>query len=158
MIVFYVRLQNTLSQASGQVKMKIFRQKCRACGGNIKYEEPIFRDDTVQIVLHNLVQKILWNCYGEGNRTSPIREPVAEGFLEGPHERRYCEACEHGWCMEKARTISLDQPFLQKESLVRPASLVQPIEQAGSWWSCSEMVCLLVVILVIIAFLLNSIK
>ncbi|XP_042315626.1 receptor-transporting protein 3-like [Sceloporus undulatus] len=147
-IVFYMQLTRNIL---GQVRMKIYRQKCRVCG-NIKYEEPSFRDDTVQFVLHNLVQKILEKCYGEVSRTAPMREPLAEDFLEGPHERKNCEACKDGWCMEKTPLIL--------ESRVMPASVVQPSEQVGSSWSSSEMACLLVavIILVIIAFLPDSIK
>nr|XP_020633363.1 receptor-transporting protein 3-like isoform X2 [Pogona vitticeps] len=80
-IVFHVHLDCS----SGQVKMRVFGQKCNRCASP-KYEEPSFQDDTVVFVLHNLVHKILQNCYRESRVLLPLPPPVSEDLLEGPHK------------------------------------------------------------------------
>ncbi|XP_054840055.1 receptor-transporting protein 3-like [Eublepharis macularius] len=85
------------SQSQGQVKMRIFRQKCQKCK-NAKYEMPVFSEEAVEKLLQNLTLKILKKCYGESSKSNQFFKPVAEEEVEGPHDRRNCEACQEGMC------------------------------------------------------------
>ncbi|XP_062987484.1 receptor-transporting protein 3-like [Elgaria multicarinata webbii] len=145
-IVFHMQLlQTILGQALGQVKMRVFGQKCRVCHSK-KYAAPTFSDEMVQCVLHNLVQKILEKCYGKGNRFDPLCRPVAEGVVEGPHDKDNCEACEHGVCLAQAAPAFRGQPLQWEGSFVRPTSSVQPTEAERSWWTCCKILVFLLLV------------
>lgn len=105
---FHMRLEKSeWSSNQGQVKMKIFRQKCHRCL-KAQYEEPIFSDEAAQKLLHNLALKILEKCYREPQKHSQFVKHDAEEDVDGPHDRDNCEACEKGICSGR--------PLLRAES------------------------------------------
>nr|XP_056705900.1 receptor-transporting protein 3-like [Euleptes europaea] len=112
-IRFHMRLDKSRwGQSQGQVKVRIFSQKCRRCT-KAKYEEPIFSEEAVQKLLHNLSLKILEKCYGQSQKSFYFLKPDVEENVEGPHDRDNCEACKEGICL--ARLASTAQPTQQEE-------------------------------------------
>ncbi|XP_077204151.1 receptor-transporting protein 3-like isoform X2 [Paroedura picta] len=114
-ILFHLRLERSWPQNQGQVKMWMFRQKCRRCT-MAAYEEPNFDEEARDTVLHNLVSTILEKSYGEPQR--PRRPCAVEGIQEGPHDKLNCEACKHGMCTEirTSRPMAIHSSLAPSES------------------------------------------
>lgn len=91
-LLFYMKLQLSF----GQVKMHIFRQKCKVCNC-ATYEQPIFLVENVEVAIKCLVNRIRQKFY-----KVPVedfsRDFVRDGRQDGPHDRDNCEACSKGIC------------------------------------------------------------
>ncbi|KAL8188278.1 UNVERIFIED_CONTAM: hypothetical protein K2H54_064563 [Gekko kuhli] len=104
LVRFHMRLETSrwgLSQ--GLVKMRTFRQRCHSCL-KVKFEEPIFSEEAVRKLLHNLVLKILEKCYEEPQKSWQFFKHDAEEDVDGPHDRDHCEACQEGVCSARPAT------------------------------------------------------
>lgn len=94
-------------QGWGMVWMRIFRQKCRHCP-NPRLEDPEFSLETVEMILHNLVIKILQYFYNKPVQPSDLLEIVVDTPVTGPHDSAHCEACQLGICNRSQRAPALD--------------------------------------------------
>ncbi|XP_060098729.1 receptor-transporting protein 3-like [Heteronotia binoei] len=130
-ILFHIRFLGSWDQNQGQVKMWMFRQKCRRCT-MARYEEPVFSEKALETILHNLAWKILEKSYGEAKRNP--RPCDVEEVVEGPHDERNCEACQHGMCVEthtpwpKAKPTYPAPSMERKENFTRSASFAPSTE------------------------------
>ncbi|GCB63475.1 hypothetical protein scyTo_0013208 [Scyliorhinus torazame] len=94
LILFNMRLQN----GTGVVKVRFFKQQCRRDHEDeVGFVEPSFNEENIKQVLGRLMTKILQRCYKEyvGEGTAFFGR---DNYLDGPHERRHCEACSLGIC------------------------------------------------------------
>ncbi|XP_077149033.1 receptor-transporting protein 3-like [Ranitomeya variabilis] len=76
----------------GTVNMKIFRQRCRWCNVST-FEEPDISHENTKRIIINLVSKIQSKVYKWKLRRPPLKPEVYSDHVEGPHEKKYCEAC-----------------------------------------------------------------
>ncbi|KAL8188276.1 UNVERIFIED_CONTAM: hypothetical protein K2H54_064542 [Gekko kuhli] len=130
-ILFHFRLEKRWGLRRGQAKMWMFRQKCRRCT-TARYEEPVFSEKALETILYNLALRILEKSYGEPKGRP--RHCDIEETVEGPHDERHCEACEHGMCIEihtscPTATPTSQAPFIEwRENLKRSAFHAPPTE------------------------------
>lgn len=89
----------------GQVKMKVFAQRCKKCP-QPPFEVPEFTQDNITRILNNLVFKILKKCYGEGFKQVEEIPLVGDASLEGPHDSDNCEACLQGFCAQSGSGLA----------------------------------------------------
>ncbi|XP_053565024.1 receptor-transporting protein 3-like [Bombina bombina] len=91
-LIFHYRLN--IGHEDGEVRLKIYRQKCRSCG-NQKMLKASFEEENVKDVLIRLITRIKKNCYYEQieikRRTNGLERTK-------PHESSLCEACLKGKC------------------------------------------------------------
>ncbi|NWW90123.1 RTP4 protein, partial [Rhynochetos jubatus] len=81
----------------GMVRMRAFRQACRRCPDS-QLEEPVFNQETMERLLHNLVLKILKYFYHVHVQSSDLLEVVVDALVAGPHDSTHCEGCQLGIC------------------------------------------------------------
>ncbi|XP_070247207.1 receptor-transporting protein 3 [Myotis yumanensis] len=86
-------------ESTGQVKMRIFAQRCRKCSEPL-FEVPEFTEENVSRILNNLVFRILEKCYGEGFKSMEEIPTIKDISLKGPHDTNNCEACLQGFCAQ----------------------------------------------------------
>ncbi|XP_040469783.1 receptor-transporting protein 3-like isoform X1 [Falco naumanni] len=84
-------------QGWGTVLMRIFRQACRRCP-NPRLHEPEFSLEPVEMLLHNLVLKILEYFYHVPIQPSDLLEVMVDVAVAGPHDSTHCEGCQLGVC------------------------------------------------------------
>ncbi|XP_075197635.1 receptor-transporting protein 3-like [Anomaloglossus baeobatrachus] len=105
-ILFLIRWDATFW--CGTVNMKIFRQSCRLCNGST-FQNPTISKENSKRVIINLVIKIQRKIYGWKNTRQPLEPLVYSDHREGPHEKKYCEACKMKVCPwyegHRAKTI-----------------------------------------------------
>ncbi|KAG8445055.1 hypothetical protein GDO86_009990 [Hymenochirus boettgeri] len=92
-IVFHMKM----IRKAGQVKMYIFKQKCKVCNTDI-YEYPDFLQENIEIAVNKLVIKILQIFYGRFIDDEPEMCFIKSGRQDGPHDYKNCEGCLHGVC------------------------------------------------------------
>uniref|UniRef100_A0A8C6QQM0 3CxxC-type domain-containing protein n=1 Tax=Nannospalax galili TaxID=1026970 RepID=A0A8C6QQM0_NANGA len=93
----------------GQVKMRVFAQKCKKCP-QPPFEIPEFTQDNITRILNNLVFKILKKCYGEAFKQMEEIPLVGDASLEGPHDSNNCEACLQGFCAQSGLGLASKSP------------------------------------------------
>ncbi|OCT80656.1 receptor-transporting protein 3 [Xenopus laevis] len=81
----------------GTVKMRIFKQKCRRCT-SADMEEPEISQENIRIVIGNLVNRIQSKIYLKNNWNQDRKPLVIDNFIEGPHNKEHCEACQANVC------------------------------------------------------------
>ncbi|XP_063298885.1 receptor-transporting protein 3-like [Pelobates fuscus] len=94
-LTFHYRL---VASSSGEVRLRLFRQKCRTCRQNDMLTAT-FKGDNKHEVLTRLITKIKKNCYRE-----VINNVSYSGAskITKPHEASLCEACILGRCNREA--------------------------------------------------------
>ncbi|XP_034380880.1 receptor-transporting protein 3 [Arvicanthis niloticus] len=97
LIVFHMRWCE--KKAKGQVKMRVFAQRCNQCP-EPPFATPEFTWDNISRILNNLLFRILKKCYKEGFKQMGEIPLVGDTSLEGPHDRGNCEACLLGFCAQ----------------------------------------------------------
>ncbi|XP_073445555.1 receptor-transporting protein 3-like [Dendrobates tinctorius] len=109
----------------GTVHMKIFRQRCRRC--NIStFEMPEISQENSKRLIINLVSKIQSMIYQWKPRRPPLEPEVYSDDVEGPHEKKYCEACKMKMCPWNA--VSED-----KTAIAMPTSKVGKQNEENVW-------------------------
>uniref|UniRef100_A0A8D2DPB9 3CxxC-type domain-containing protein n=1 Tax=Sciurus vulgaris TaxID=55149 RepID=A0A8D2DPB9_SCIVU len=83
----------------GQVKMRVFAQRCKK-HSQPPFEVPEFTQENITRVLNNLVIQILKKCYREGFKLVEEIPAIKKICLQGPHDRKNCEACLLGFCAQ----------------------------------------------------------
>ncbi|XP_008069429.1 receptor-transporting protein 3 [Carlito syrichta] len=104
LVLFHMHWNEEKSR--GQVKMRVFAQKCRKCS-QPQFEVPQFTQENISRILKNLVFRILKKCYREGFQLMEETPTIQDVFLEGPHDSDNCEACLQGFCTRSPQTTSL---------------------------------------------------
>ncbi|GAB1294748.1 Receptor-transporting protein 3 [Apodemus speciosus] len=97
LIVFHMRWFE--KKAKGQVKMRVFAQRCNQCP-EAPFATPEFTWDNVSRILNNLLFRILKKCYKEGFKQMGEIPLLGDTSLEGPHDSSNCEACLLGFCAQ----------------------------------------------------------
>ncbi|GAB0193606.1 receptor-transporting protein 3-like [Grus japonensis] len=87
-------------QGQGMVCMRAFRQACRQCP-DPQLEEPKFSQETMEMLLHNLVLKILQYFYHLPIQPSDLLEVVVDRPVRGLHDSARCEGCQLGVCNKR---------------------------------------------------------
>jgi hypothetical protein len=96
MVVFYYPNKG---ERIGLVQMRFFGQQCRQCSRKSDYYvDPEFEDDSIQIILKKLYEKIGWDCYGKARPAKSNIHKDRPNQIQGPHEKNLCEACHLGYC------------------------------------------------------------
>ncbi|XP_008054568.1 receptor-transporting protein 4 [Carlito syrichta] len=96
-ILCHMYCEHCMSQ--GQVRMRLFAQRCQKCSRS-QYEMPEFFPDSTMRILNNLVQHILKTYHGGSRRKFKEMPVLLEVPLEGSHDMANCEACALGYCMQ----------------------------------------------------------
>ncbi|XP_004676668.1 PREDICTED: receptor-transporting protein 3 [Condylura cristata] len=96
-VLFHLRWNEEASR--GEVKMRVFAQKCQKCS-QAPFEAPQIMKENISRILNNLVLHILKKCYKEGFKLVEIPVIIKEVSHEGPHDSHNCEACLQGLCAE----------------------------------------------------------
>lgn len=97
LIVFHMRWCE--KKAKGQVKMRVFAQRCNQCP-EAPFAAPEFTWDNISRILNNLLFRILKKCYKEGFKQMGEIPLLGDTSLEGPHDSGNCEACLLGFCAQ----------------------------------------------------------
>ncbi|XP_026710784.1 receptor-transporting protein 3-like [Athene cunicularia] len=171
-ILFHMCRQH---QGQGMVWMRAFRQACRQCP-NPRLEKPMFSQETVERLLHNLVLKILKYFYHMPVQTSDLMEVVVDALVVGPHDSARCEGCQLGVCSKSqlAPASNVCQPLTDadkarthrtpKHKGMRPCATQthhsSPCDNSFPWKCCccigSSLLCVLAVLLfVLLYFIMN---
>ncbi|KAM3930930.1 receptor-transporting protein 3-like [Leptodactylus fuscus] len=96
----------------GAVKMRIFKQECRRCNVSI-LQKPEITHENMKRVISNLVSKIQSMTYGQNNKNPPLNPIIYSNDVEGPHEKKHCEACKLKvcpWNIEHGEKIMVANP------------------------------------------------
>lgn len=96
-------------EPKGQVKMRIFAQRCRKCC-QPPFEIPEFTEQNIARILTNLVFRILKKCYREKFELPKDIPTVKDIYLEGPHDVDNCEACLQGFCAQSGLGLTTQPP------------------------------------------------
>ncbi|OCT78531.1 receptor-transporting protein 3 [Xenopus laevis] len=81
----------------GEVKLRIFKQKCRMCTFPVM-EEPEISQENIRIAIANLVNRIQRKIYGKNNCIKDQKPVAPDNYIEGPHKKEHCEACQAKVC------------------------------------------------------------
>ncbi|XP_061490520.1 receptor-transporting protein 2-like [Rhineura floridana] len=130
----------------GQVKMRLFGQKCQKCFSN-KYEEPQFSEDDVDNILEDMILEIREKCYGERIDHSKFSKVIVND--SGPHMRGYCEACQLG--IHKRLHGQPNYPEHHRE--LQSKGNLEAIKQTGTPTSTGSYNCCTCFIIIIIIVL-----
>lgn len=95
----HILFQIKLKKKTGQVKMHIFKQKCKICNTGY-YEHPMFIPENIEIAISMLVTRICEKVYNI-TQELPARSFITDGRHNGPHDSSNCEGCAHGICTRK---------------------------------------------------------
>ncbi|XP_010303315.2 LOW QUALITY PROTEIN: receptor-transporting protein 3-like [Balearica regulorum gibbericeps] len=87
-------------QGQGMVCMRAFRQTCRRCP-DPQLEEPKFSQETMEMLLHNLVLKILQYFCHLPIQPSDLLEVVVDMPVGGAHDSARCEGCQLAVCNKR---------------------------------------------------------
>ncbi|XP_005311829.3 receptor-transporting protein 3-like [Chrysemys picta bellii] len=145
LILFHMHLDR--SQRQGQVKMRVYGQKCKKCHG-AKFETPTFSQENIERILDKLVLKVREKCYRESIANRDLADPVVEEDVGGPHDTTRCEACALGICYLKIQPYSSSYGFVRPTS---PAAASQPGQQAWQGADAEsdwKLLCFVVVLLI----------
>ncbi|XP_060690082.1 receptor-transporting protein 3-like isoform X1 [Hemiscyllium ocellatum] len=98
LIIFSMKLQN----GEGEVKVRFCKQQCRQNHAiEANFVEPVFDEENIKQVLNRLIAKIRQRCYHESiEKHTTWCESNVE--VQGPHEKKHCEACKLGICTENS--------------------------------------------------------
>ncbi|XP_048170876.1 uncharacterized protein LOC125331052 [Corvus hawaiiensis] len=127
-------------QGWGTVLMRIFRQKCRHCP-NPRLEDPDFSLETLEMILHNLVIKILQYFYNKPVQPSDLLEIVVDTPVTGPHDSAHCEACQLGICNRSWRALAPDawKPLMDEDKATMHSTESWLGWAAGVWKSLANV-------------------
>lgn len=122
-LLFHMKLKMSI----GQVKMQIFRQKCKVCSYG-EYEEPIILVENAEITIKCLVNRICQKFYKMPIENFP-KTFVKDGFQNGPHDRNNCEACSRGICnyVKIQENKAKHQAFRNREASRYSRQSVRPL-------------------------------
>ncbi|XP_040287016.1 receptor-transporting protein 3-like [Bufo bufo] len=118
-IMFRIRLEPTSRR--GTVIMKIYRQRCRRCNTSI-FQKPEISRENIKRVISNLVSKIQSMVYGRRNTNPPLMPENYSADVDGPHEKKHCEACQMqvcSWNTEHGEKTMVDNPQLLASSRIQ---------------------------------------
>ncbi|XP_056419538.1 receptor-transporting protein 3-like [Hyla sarda] len=104
-ILFQIKLWRT----TGQVKMHIFKQKCKLCNAGY-YEIPMFIPENIEIAMSMLVNRICEKFYNMPKENMLSKSFIKDGRQDGPHDSSNCEGCAQGICN---RNLNRNQGFPQ---------------------------------------------
>ncbi|XP_072264369.1 receptor-transporting protein 3-like [Pyxicephalus adspersus] len=126
-LIFYMKLKICF----GQVKMHVFRQKCKVCNC-AEYEEPTFMVENVEIAMKCLVTKICQKFYKLPIEDFP-RDFVKDGRQDGVHDRDNCEACSKGICnyIRIQEKKAKQQRCTYPENIYTTYNTVSHLQQSG---------------------------
>ncbi|XP_075194620.1 receptor-transporting protein 3-like [Anomaloglossus baeobatrachus] len=114
---------------NGTVKMKIFRQSCRRCNAST-FEKAEISDENSKRVIINLIIKIQSKIFERKNTRQPLEPEVYNDDMEGPHEKKNCEACMMKVCPWNAVSEGKTMAAVPKPETFRPRFY----EQANNFW------------------------
>ncbi|XP_073445480.1 receptor-transporting protein 3-like [Dendrobates tinctorius] len=125
-ILFLIRLD--AKSRCGTVKMKIFRQRCRRCNVSTFEKAEISEGNSKRVII-NLISKIQSKFYERKNTRPPLEPEVYSDVVEGPHEKKYCEACKMQVC--HWNTVSEDKTMtvMSKPETFYPRATSRVYEQ-----------------------------
>ncbi|KAG9493924.1 hypothetical protein GDO78_001669, partial [Eleutherodactylus coqui] len=92
-ILFQIRQNDN----TGEVKMHIFKQKCKVCNTG-SFEHPMFIPENIEIAISMLVNRICEKIYKMPKENVPSRSFIVDGKQDGPHDSINCEGCAYGIC------------------------------------------------------------
>ncbi|XP_073529211.1 receptor-transporting protein 3-like [Phyllobates terribilis] len=128
-------IQWSAKSRCGTVNMKIFRQRCRRC--NIStFEKPDISNENSKRVIMNLVSKIQCKIHKWKHARPPLEPEVYSDHIEGPHEKKYCEACKMKVCPWNAVCRDKTMVAMPTSGIIFPRATSRVGEKNGeNFWA-----------------------